>query len=166
LAVSFSGKDRSRLRSVAGPSQRYEPAGSDKDTQGVSSGEPITAGVSSASFVRRHCESKRASDHGLPEHQTEPLVNRQSSESAIESVARFLSRVPAAFEPRDERALRTIHKRSDRVSLPGRECSPVSSRNVDRFLDGSKLMILAVVTWVCNVPVMLVESGCASKRGF
>ena len=41
----------------------------------------------------------------------------------------------------------------------------MSSRNVDRFLDGSKLMILAVVPWVCNVLVAPVESGRTSSQG-
>ena len=40
----------------------------------------------------------------------------------------------------------------------------MSSRNEDRFLERSKLMILAVVARVCDVPVALVESECTKKR--
>ncbi len=169
LSVSSSGKyvpdfdpSLARANGENQPDRTKTPSGRPRESRSL---QEYRRHVSCVVTIARTRLPARNGTTTRWEDRTEPPVSRQSFESAIRARCPVLQPHPCGLRNHATHTVRTIHKRSDRVNLPWWKYSPMSSRNVDRFLERRKLMILAVVARVWDVLVATVESVCTSRQG-
>ena len=81
---------------------------------------------------------------------------------------RYADPLAASRSPRTARRSRALGESQalGHGQPSGEGVMSMSSRNVDRFPERRKLMILAVVVRVCDVRVVMVESECPNNREF